>query len=359
MMTEKSNKTFLLLKLGTISLLLALLIMAISFQTQAEKKSIRLGWQVPWATQGQLVMGLKNTNLPELNGIKIEFIGFSYGGPLNRAALAGEVDILLTADQPALVLLSKTDKFIIVGRMMYNRVCLYVPPDSSIKEIKDLKGKFIMGPVGAAAERVAMAAVYDSGIQPDQIRMGSLDMSQQAALVKNRKGDKWGAINALYGFDPIPAILEDEGLVRLIHCGKVVSLILASKEMVNERSEDLQNFLRAFYLSWFFFAKHPEKSNQWFSSESRLNVNNSILDNCASIEPNRFSESIEDIRMTFIPEDLEIMNEALEFLLKKGIIKKRFDVNQCIDLGPLNTAIKSNSLRSIYKMVGFEGNISK
>ena len=64
---------------------------------------VRLGWQIPWATQGQLVMGLKYTNIPQLTGINLAYTGFSYGGPLNRAALSGDVDILLTADQPALV----------------------------------------------------------------------------------------------------------------------------------------------------------------------------------------------------------------------------------------------------------------
>jgi hypothetical protein len=73
--------------------------------------AIRLGWQVPWATQGQLVMGLKHTNIASLLGLELTYVGFAYGAPLNQAALAGEVDVLLTADQPALLLLGKTDQF--------------------------------------------------------------------------------------------------------------------------------------------------------------------------------------------------------------------------------------------------------
>lgn len=93
----------------------------------ASDSTIRLGWQEPWATQGQLVMGLQHTNIPELNDLNIEYVGFAYGGPLNKAAIAGEVDILLTADHPALVLMSKKPGYRIVSRMMYNRVCIYVP----------------------------------------------------------------------------------------------------------------------------------------------------------------------------------------------------------------------------------------
>ncbi len=47
-------------------------------------------------------MGLKYTNIPKLVRIELNFTGFSYGGPLNHAALSGQVDVLLTADHPAL-----------------------------------------------------------------------------------------------------------------------------------------------------------------------------------------------------------------------------------------------------------------
>ncbi len=92
------------LRLARLLLVLAFAGIAASLgvQATAQAKPIRLGWHVPWATQGQLVMGLKYTNIPKLVAIELDFIGFSYGGPLNHAALSGKVDVLLTADQPAL-----------------------------------------------------------------------------------------------------------------------------------------------------------------------------------------------------------------------------------------------------------------
>ena len=41
------------------------------------KDEIRLGWQLPWATQGQIVMGLKKTNVQELTGQRLTFIPYS------------------------------------------------------------------------------------------------------------------------------------------------------------------------------------------------------------------------------------------------------------------------------------------
>ena len=104
---------------------------------------IRIGWQIPWATEGQLTQILKNTELLKNNGLEGEFKGFSYGGPLNEAALAGEVDVIFTADQPIATLLTKGHDWTIIGRLMYNRVSLYVPSKSPIKEISELKGKIL------------------------------------------------------------------------------------------------------------------------------------------------------------------------------------------------------------------------
>src|SRR5437660_11264097 len=96
--------------------------------TRQTANAIRIGWQVPWATQGQIVEVLKHTDILQKHALRGEFKGFTYGAPLNEAALGGEVDVFFTADQPAATLLSRSGDFRIVSRLMYNRVATYVPP---------------------------------------------------------------------------------------------------------------------------------------------------------------------------------------------------------------------------------------
>src|SRR3989338_1727217 len=124
-------------------------------QENSDLTSIRIGWQIPWATQGQLTQILKHTDILKNNSLKAEFNGFTFGGPLNEAALAKQVDVIFTADQPAATLLSKNPNWVIIGRLMYNRVSLYVPPKSSIETVADLRGKTVGMPFGAAAQRMA------------------------------------------------------------------------------------------------------------------------------------------------------------------------------------------------------------
>ena len=171
-------------KFFTTIIALAILVAAeFSVAGNESPATLRLGWQVPWATQGQLVMALKHTNITSLVGNRLDYVGFTYGGPLNKAAIAGEVDLLLTADQPALVLLSRDPQFRIIARLMYNRVCVYVPFHSTINQLSELADKTIMGPIGSAAERVAFTAIAEAGVNVDQLRLGQLDMAQQSALL--------------------------------------------------------------------------------------------------------------------------------------------------------------------------------
>lgn len=314
--------------------------------------TLRLGWQIPWATQGQLVMGLKHTNIPEMLDLNIEYIGFTYGGPLNRAALAKEVDVLLTADQPALVLMSRDPSFRIVARMMYNRVCIYVPPQSPVTELQQLSNKIVMGPVGAAAERVAMAAMSRSGVDLKSVSVGSLDMAQQSALLTRTKDPKtWPGVDALFGFDPLPAVFDEKGQARILNCGKVVSMVLASREMLETRRQELEAFLSAFVLSWHYFAQNPQAVNGLFSKESRLNVSDAVLDQAASIEPNRWVKSFDDLRLTFIDDDFSVLKDANDFLLERKIIKKRIDAKAYMELDSLKTALGRPDLKDMIQKI--------
>lgn len=321
----------------------------------ASEASIRLGWQVPWATQGQLVMGLQHTNIPQLNNLDIKYVGFAYGGPLNKAAIAGEVDILLTADHPALVLMSKKPGYRIVSRMMYNRVCIYVPSKSPITKLQQLAGKTVMGPVGAAAERVALQGLHEASVDVDSMRVGKLDMAQQSALL-SREGSatSWEGVDALFGFDPLPAVFQEQGKARMLNCGKVVSVVVASPEML-KRKDDLKRFLQAFRMSWYYYANNPKRVNQLFSKQSRLNVSNAVLDEAASIEPNRWTTDPAKQRFVFQKGDLEILEEAQKYLLDRKILSSPLDISAQLDTGIVlsfqNTPLGNDELGRIKDIV--------
>src|SRR3989344_3220774 len=249
-MTKKSVVIITLVVILLGSFLIALSVYRATIKsdiTSDNLTNIRIGWQIPWAVEGQLTQILKRTSLLADNDLKGEFKGFSYGGPLNEAALAGDVDVIFTADQPAATLLVKNSDWVIIGRLMYNRVSLYVPPLSPINSISDLRGKTVAMPFGAAAQRMALKAEQDAGLDPKKdVNNINLGMLEQTDLVKDAAATKWDTIDAMAGFDPIPAVFEEKGLVRNLATGKIVSLIVMNGKYIEQHPEAPVQFLKAF-----------------------------------------------------------------------------------------------------------------
>lgn len=292
---------------------------------------IIIGWQIPWAVEGQLTQILKHTSLLANNGLEGEFKGFSYGGPLNEAALAGDVDIIFTADQPAATLLVKNPDWVIIGRLMYNRVSLYVPPLSPINSVADLQGKIVAMPFGAAAQRMALKAEEDAGLDPKKdVNNINLGIYEQSDLVRDPKAVKWGDIDAMAGFDPTPAIFEEKGLVRNLQVGKVVSVIMMSKKFINKNPSAPVNFLQAFYGAYDFYRNNTEQANQWFIEEAKLDITPRALEIAAGLEPNLNSET-DKIRIDFNDNDYQIIQEAADFIYDQELVGKRVIMKDYVD----------------------------
>jgi sulfonate transport system substrate-binding protein len=301
-------------------IILIFLVLLFNLNIYAAPIKIRIGWQVPWALQGQLVQIWKHTNILKDNGIEAEFVGKTYGPELNEVALADGIDVVLTADQPAAVLFSKDKGWVGVSRLMYNRVSTYVPPKSAIKSVKDLKGKTIGVPFGAAAQRIIVESLKANGLDSEKdLKFINLAMPEHAPLIKRASKDAvtWDQFDALSGFDPIPAILESHGLVRSIDTGKVCSLILMNKKFIEKNSKSVKSLKKALAEAYLFYQKNTAKADKWFMEEAKLNeADSNALKLAASLEPNMNVKNIKDISLDFSDEDFVLLQKAAEFVSK-------------------------------------------
>ncbi len=302
-----------------------------SLSQAAELTKVRIGWQVPWATQGQLVQILKHTDILAKNGLEAEFVGRTYGPQLNEIALAGEIDVVLTADQPAATLFAKDKGWLGVGRLMYNRTLTYVPPKSPIKSMAELKGKTIALPMGAAAERITVAALKKAGLDPAKdVKILNLDIREQGPLVLGGADkETWGNIDALAGFDPTPAIFEAKGLIKVLDVGKVCSLVLMNQEFIKAHPAVATKMMQALFDAYDYYRQHVEEANTWFMAEAGLSgADQTACNAAASIEPNLKAKKRAEMRVSFSDEDFAIMAEAAEFMAPK--IKTSVDMKKYV-----------------------------
>lgn len=319
---------------SSISAVLTLLLLLLlgCAREESDLTSVRIGWQTAWATQGQIVQVLKRTDVLARNGLSGSFVGVTYGAPLNEAALAGSVDVIFTADQPAAALLARGADWVIVGRLMFNRVGLYVPPDSPVRTIADLNGKTIAMPFGAAAQRVALKAIEEAGLEPaSDIHAVNLDITEQAGIVLRGSRSSWGEIDAMAGFDPMMAVLETRGAARILEEGRVTSVIVMSRAFIMENLEAATLFVQAFKEATFYYAKHQEQANEWFREDSQLTFDDSVLALAASVEPNIQAERIDDVSVTFTEELLQGMQEAADFLYDMELVGRRVLIADYVD----------------------------
>lgn len=298
---------------------------------------IRIGWQTAWATQGQLTQVLKRTDVLAENQLQASFEPASYGGPLNEAALSGKVDVIFTADQPAIVLISKSGgDWVIVSRLMYNRVGLYVPPYSPIIDPRGLKGKTVAVPFGAAAQRFVLKELRDYQLSAERdVNVVNLGVAEQMSLVNTRFESDWGSsgnrISAIGTFDPAAATLETDETARPIAVGNVVSVVVMRREFLEANPDVSRRFLSAFTDAWGIYQQDQAQANQWFVDDSNLAFSDEALDLAASVEPNLGVDTAAERSFDFSDSDLTVLQEAEDFLVEQGIIDDPIDVENHID----------------------------
>jgi len=310
--------------------LLISLILLFSFVARAED-TVRIGWQVPWATQGQIVQVLKHTDILKKNGLKAEFVGKTFGPELNELAMAGAIDVVLTADQPAITLFSKDKGWKAIGRLMYNRTATYVPPSSPIQKISDLKGKTVGVPIGAAAERVLKESLKANGVALSDVKFVNLGIMEHGPLIqKDKDGKTWGQFDALSGFDPAPAILQSKGLIRVIDTGRVTSMVLMNEKMLKAKPAIARKMMLAVFDAYDYYRQHTAEANTWFLAEAGLKGGDQkACELAAELEPNLKATKRSDMSLTISSEDLAKLKDVANFLEPQ--IKKNVDVAKYID----------------------------
>jgi len=303
---------------------------------------IRIGWQTTWATQGQLAVILMRTDILEQHGFEATFHGFSYGGPLNEGAMAGAVDVLFTADQPAVALASKATNWGIIGRLMTNRVGTFVPPDSPVRSAADLKGRTVAVPFGAAAHRATLGALRGAGLEPgNDVQVTNLGLQEIVALVgagPDAETHRWGATDAAAAWDPAFANLEHSGVVRVIDQAEVTSVVVMDDRFAEGRSDARVRFQQALHAAYDVYRSDPARANAWFKAESDLPFDVGVLELAASVEDNLTASTPEQVRVHLTDVEVAGIQEAADFMVEAKLLRQPVDVKTLLRPGATQAA---------------------
>jgi sulfonate transport system substrate-binding protein len=312
------------------------------------KTPIRIGWQTGWATQGQLAQTLKHTDILGRHGLVAQFKGFSYGGPLNEAALANQVDVIFTADQPAATLIARGGQWKIVARLIDFRAGLVVPPDSPAKATADLRGKTVAIPFGSTTHRIALSMLKAGGLAVDtDVQIRNLDILEQSALAQSSSHGSWGEIAAMASWDPTVALLESKKLARVLEQRPAIAVVLMSDNFLKRNPEAAVRFLKSYRLAYAYYAKHPLEANKWFIEETKTQLPPGVLDVAAAFERNMKVKTVADVQIGLSEAEIAAIQEGADFGLAQKLTTRSPNMREAIDQSFLNRAVTTPELMKL------------
>ncbi|MBX9569634.1 MAG: ABC transporter substrate-binding protein [Candidatus Obscuribacterales bacterium] len=327
-------------------LLLAILIANLipSAKSQQQRVPIRIGWQLATSTQGQIVEVLKRTNLLDKLGLDPTFVPFSYGEPEVAAALAGGIDVMFSSGQSVNNLLAKGGKWKILGRLHYIPAALMVPPESPIKDIKDLRGKTIACTFGTIGHREVTLKEQEAGLNPEKdVNNVDVDNLEIQKMVAAGGREKWGKYDAIAVWEPDISLFQAEGSARVLSSHQALYLVSVSDKFIANHREAAVKFLQAVAQSWQFFNQSRERVNQWYIDDSQFGFTSASLTSAAKQDPNFNAKSLADVDLQVNDEGLRILDMGAKWAQDHGYTKTLVPIRQAVDQSLLSEATKGIS----------------
>lgn len=320
------------------AIIIAVVAVAVIFSFQKDKSQnvgvtipIRIGYQTAWVPQAELAQVLKHTDILEKNGLKGEFKGFNYGGPLNEAALAGEVDVFFVADFPAINLLSKSDKFSIVARLADFRNGIIVPSESLTQSISDLKGKTLSIPFGSSPHVHALNFIKDNGLDLEDFNIKNLDITEQMSILQKGSTKNWEGADAFATWDPAMAAFEENGKARILKLFNPVGVIVMANDFIAQNPNAAEKFLESFIEGYFYYAKNQTKADGWFIDESKFTYPQAVIDRSVSPEKNLKANSINEINILLSEDRIAQLESLMNGAVSNGLLKQSYDIKSRIN----------------------------
>lgn len=331
MAASKSNKT---LQYGIVAIVIFVALVGLGYlwhgsqSAAAEKVSvIRIGSTAPGHLK--FILNQQKGWLDQefaKDGIKIEYSPFTGGGSEATTALAtGSLDFAYTGSNPALRVASSGANVKLVGISSFNpfvSTSIIVKNDSTIKSVKDLKGKKVAYLAGTVRHSSLSKALKAEGLSLKDIE--SLNMNFDASGPALIRGD----IDAVVESDTTVYPLVSKGAARVIVSGKdhpdwaTPSTISVNADFARKHPDLVKRVLKIDLQTSQWADAHPEETIKIFSTgtnQSETAVRKQYPDNVFYQDPMITEKALNSLKA----------EEA--FMKENGLLEGSIDYNSWVD----------------------------
>lgn len=211
------------------------------------------------------------------HNIKIEFRNFAYGAPENQAMAAGELQIASAGMGPAIIAAARLPATLVAITIL-EQTAILVPRDSTLKSVKDLKGKKVAFPgEGSQQYPLLLKALADAGLKETDISLFKTDGAQIPTLLQSK------SVDAGITWDPHVSNALAAGHSRvLIKAEKIMPIMqghyIGNGEYVHndflaKRPEVVQDLITANVKAIDFILKDPKGAAKMWAKQIGFPVN--------------------------------------------------------------------------------------
>ena len=259
-------------------------------------------------------------------GITVKWSSFVAGPPENESFAAGQQDIGVMGDTPALIARAAGQNTRVVGISAVGpkALAVVVPKGSSIKSPGELRGKRVAVTKGSYSHHLLYVVLKNAGLKFGDIKLIHLPPADLVSAFTR------GDVDAASTWEPYLSRLEDEG-ARLLVDGTGIKkgelVIIAVDEYAKQNPRLVEKFLQTYKRGQDFIKANPKQVAELIASEVKLT-------------PEQLSKVLTklDFDPVIRPEHIDELKKTEEFLRSNELTKNPVDIDKFVDASYLKSA---------------------
>ncbi len=287
---------------------------------QSSAVTVRIGYQ---PTSSAILLGKSKGYYEKAFaplGAKVEYDLFLSGPLIIEATAGNRVDLMNVGNMPPLIGRSNGVDVKVIAKAAFNPAtnAVLVSPDSPIQSIEDLKGKRVAVQVGSSVHYFLQQVLAQKGMSLKDVQLVNLPGPDQGPALES------GSVDAIVLWMPYRTQLEMAGKARvLVDSAKVsgnLSVYMTRGAFGAANPRLVEAFLQATERADDYLKKHPKEALRLLSANSQF-------------PPKVMAESLRgyDWSMDVQESDIKAMGQIKTFLLKTGILRHDFKIDDLFD----------------------------
>lgn len=271
----------------------------------------------------QVGLVFEKTDLLKRHGFAAKVNALGTGRELKSALVSGQADVILTSETNFVILLGNGfDCYALHSLGSAGRLALVVPPGSSARELKDLKGGKIATIFGTSVHQPALEWLEDEGLEHD---ITLVDLASQGAMHAALKS---GAVNAIVTWDPFLARGLNTSEYRILK-QKDFGLITIAAPTFKKNADAVARFETASREALLYVAQHKDEVNGWFSRLAKLDVK--TIDDASRLNTNYLAKSLDDVNLRISPAFRAQLNREARFLFAQKTLTRLPELGKFVE----------------------------